>query len=105
MPADPVREDAVDPARAGVTAPAPSEGAGSMPRRRGGRRGHRRADAEGTGPAAADGPEPRLEVSPVDGGKTAEPSTETATTRQSAPVRRLSERDRWILEQRPPHWG
>lgn len=55
------------------------------------RRRPRRADAPGTGPVSADGPEPRLRQ---DG--TAEPGT-----RETA----VSDRDRWMLEQRPPHWG
>ncbi|NUL46875.1 hypothetical protein F7P69_16960 [Cellulosimicrobium funkei] len=53
------------------------------------RRGPRRADAPGTGPPSADGPEPQLEAA-------------RKNVRETA---RLTEHERWLLEQRPPHWG
>ncbi|QCU77609.1 hypothetical protein E7744_04820 [Citricoccus sp. SGAir0253] len=62
------------------------------------RRRHRRADAAGTGPAAADGPEPHL-------ADPAAPSPRRAERASRDGDAALSERDRWLLEQRPPHWG
>lgn len=51
----------------------------------------RRATVAGTGPAAADGPEPRLDdVQPTD-----------KQAKKKAP---LSERDRWMLDEKPPHY-
>lgn len=89
------------------------------------RRGPRRADVPGTGPADADGPEPR--VAGLDGGPAA---AVTVSRAPGAPGRATAvqvtppggspaaavpadapapavrgERDRWLLEQRPPHWG
>ena len=57
------------------------------------RRGSRRVDVPGTGPAAADGPEPEIE--------------DPASVTRDDPGQRAaaSEHDRWLLEQRPPHWG
>ncbi|MDO4239812.1 hypothetical protein [Micrococcus sp.] len=79
------------------------------------RRGPRRADAAGTGPAAADGPEPVLEprvgtdphASSVRAVGTA---SSTGPDRGAAGVARAAdpaeaEHDRWLREQRPPHWG
>ena len=69
------------------------------------RRGPRRADAPGTGPAAADGREPRLPGMPRLAGTS--PAT-TAPTGDAAGVETgatEAERDRWLREQRPPHWG
>jgi hypothetical protein len=55
------------------------------------RRGHRRATVAGTGPASADGPEPRIEqLNP----ETPEPSQK----------KNLSDRDRQILDEKPPHY-
>ncbi|MFC7400819.1 hypothetical protein [Citricoccus sp. GCM10030269] len=74
----------------------------------------RRADAPGTGPAAADGPEPTLETRDVapepDPVVSSDASTSSGPVRTSRPRSRstddrtLSERERWLLEQRPPHW-
>lgn len=50
----------------------------------------RRATVAGTGPATSDGPEPRLE--------SIEPKTKPTGGQK------LSERERWMLEQRPPHY-
>ncbi|MGO1181926.1 MAG: hypothetical protein ACTHZ5_08645 [Micrococcaceae bacterium] len=68
----------------------------------------RRVDAPGTGPAGADATEPRLELAlepkPGDGQGGAEGrATENTGERDKPPA--LSERDRWLLEQRPPHWS
>ena len=50
----------------------------------------RRATAAGTGPASADGPEPRLEdIQPQ------EPQSKKPP---------LSARDRWIHDEKPPHY-
>ena len=63
----------------------PQDGQGQAQRKR----RPRRATAPGTGPAAADGPEPRLEdVQP----------------KAKRPKKPLSERDRWMLEEKPPHY-
>lgn len=48
----------------------------------------RRATAPGTGPTTANGPEPRLE--------SMQPELRSVKT--------LTERDRWIIEQKPPHY-
>ena len=78
------------------------------------RRGPRRADAPGTGPASADAPEPRLPGLTDDGvtraaGGPASPRTDaTGSGRRAAtppPAEPAGERDRWLREQRPPHWG
>ncbi|HEY4557152.1 MAG TPA: hypothetical protein VIG82_03060 [Enteractinococcus sp.] len=53
------------------------------------KRRRRRVTVAGTGPASADGPEPRLED--------LKPKTDT-------PRNKLSERDRWMLEEKPPHY-
>lgn len=55
------------------------------------RRGPRRADAPGTGPASADGPEP-----------VPDPEQQAG---QGENTQQTSEHERWLLEQRPPHWG
>ena len=71
------------------------------------RRGPRRADAPGTGPAAADGREPRLAGMPRLTGQ-AGTSPATTPTGNAAGVETgaaEAERDRWLREQRPPHWG
>lgn len=71
------------------------------------RRGPRRADAPGTGPATADGREPRLPGMPRLTGQ-AGTSPATAPTGDAAGVESgaaEAERDRWLREQRPPHWG
>ena len=71
------------------------------------RRGPRRADAAGTGPVAADGPEPRLDrllgvaspadqASPVRSGEGDSAGAEAAVT---------DDLGRWLLRERPPHWG
>ncbi|MGW9552660.1 hypothetical protein ACWG8W_16585 [Citricoccus zhacaiensis] len=72
------------------------------------RPGPRRADAPGTGPASADGPEPTL-GEPAVGESTATsapsmPSVSGQRDVRSSDQRNLSERERWLLEQRPPHW-
>ena len=54
------------------------------------RRGRRRATAPGTGPASADGPEPRVDE--------LKPATEKRAKLK------LSERDRWLLDEKPPHY-
>lgn len=79
------------------------------------RRGPRRADAAGTGPAAADGPEPVLEplvgTDPrASGARAVGTSSSAGLRRGAAGVDRAAdpaeaERDRWLREQRPPHWG
>ncbi|WP_159551920.1 hypothetical protein [Citricoccus sp. K5] len=72
------------------------------------RRGPRRADAPGTGPAFADGPEPTLGEPAVGESSataaTSVPSGSGQGEARSADQRNLSERERWLLEQRPPHW-
>ena len=71
------------------------------------RRGPRRADAPGTGPATADGREPRLPAQPGHPGQ-AGTSPATAPTGHEAGVEigaAEAEHDRWLREQRPPHWG
>jgi hypothetical protein len=75
------RPDAADP---GSTAPAPPAGSAesSKPSRR--RRVRRRAERPGTNPSADDAPDvvaPRAEPAPGE-----------------------SQHDRWLREQRPPHW-
>ena len=68
------------------------------------RRGPRRADAPGTGPATADGREPRLPGMPrLAGTSPATTPTGDAAGVESGPAE--AERDRWLREQRPPHWG
>lgn len=79
------------------------------------RRGPRRADAAGTGPASADGPEPVLE--PRAGAGTAIGGVRTAASADASPApspgpgrapladTAEAEHDRWLREQRPPHWG
>ncbi|WP_295017190.1 hypothetical protein [uncultured Micrococcus sp.] len=79
------------------------------------RRGPRRADAPGTGPASADGPEPVLASrtgggAPPRGASAAASATVTvaATPRagRALPADPAeAEHDRWLREQRPPHWG
>ncbi|SJN28859.1 hypothetical protein FM125_07355 [Micrococcus lylae] len=64
------------------------------PRRR---RGPRRASVPGTGPAGADGAEPRIV------GLNAEPSD--AVVPGAGRPAATDARGRWILDQRPPHWG
>lgn len=54
------------------------------------RRGSRRVTVAGTGPQSATGPEPRIE--------SIEPQPKPSKDRQ------LTERERWMLEQRPPHY-
>lgn len=72
------------------------------------RRGPRRADAAGTGPVSADGPEPTLgEPAVGESSTTAATSVPSVSGHGEAPSadqRNLSERERWLLEQRPPHW-
>ncbi|MEW1979625.1 hypothetical protein AB0333_01675 [Citricoccus sp. NPDC079358] len=69
------------------------------------RRGPRRADAPGTGPASADGPEPTLgEPAVGESSATSVPSGSGQRDARSSDQRNLSERERWLLEQRPPHW-
>ncbi|MFJ3312080.1 hypothetical protein ACIPJU_04630 [Micrococcus endophyticus] len=65
------------------------------------RRGPRRADAPGTGPASADAPEPRLPG--VGAGTVGARGAEGVRGAAGEPT--ADERDRWLLEQRPPHWG
>ncbi|NUL46184.1 hypothetical protein F7P69_13415 [Cellulosimicrobium funkei] len=72
------------------------------------RRGPRRAEAPGTGPASADGPEPTL-GEPTGGeasatSATPDPSGSGQRDALSSDQRHLSARERWLLEQRPPHW-
>ncbi|MEY8815653.1 hypothetical protein AB9H24_10765 [Micrococcus luteus] len=67
------------------------------------RRGPRRADAPGTGPAAADGREPRLPEMPRLTGQAGTSPATTPAGVESGPAE--AERDRWLREQRPPHWG
>lgn len=89
------------------------------------RRGPRRADAPGTGPASADGPEPTLpgrrgrRDAPARGegarGTGASRAGEAGAVvgKDTGPDRRPAGRPgeptdalgRWLLEQRPPHWG
>lgn len=54
------------------------------------RRGSRRVTVSGTGPDTATGPEPRIE--------SIQPKTKPSKDQK------LSERERWMLEQRPPHY-
>ncbi|WP_115931742.1 hypothetical protein LG293_01190 [Citricoccus nitrophenolicus] len=69
------------------------------------RRGPRRADAPGTGPASADGPEPTLREPAVgESSATSVPSGSGQRDARSSDQHNLSERERWLLEQRPPHW-
>lgn len=99
-----------------------------------GRRGPRRADAPGTGPASADGPEPRLPGDLVPrqhdapaprqatqrtgAGHAEHPATgagkgsavvgkdgRTVPRAAGAPAEPTDALGRWLLEQRPPHWG
>ena len=69
------------------------------------RRGPRRADAPGTGPASADGREPRLPGMPrlIGQAGTSPATAPTGAGVESGPAE--AERDRWLREQRPPHWG
>ncbi|WFP15784.1 hypothetical protein [Citricoccus muralis] len=60
----------------------------------------RRVDAPGTGPAEADHAEPRLDPEATDAAPPRKPAERPMQT-----LGALSERDRWLLEQRPPHWG
>lgn len=71
------------------------------------RRGPRRADAPGTGPASADAPEPRLPGvgAGTDGARGAGGVRGAVGVRGAAGEPTADERDRWLLEQRPPHWG
>lgn len=74
------------------------------------RRGPRRANAPGTGPASADAPESRLPGvgAGTDGARGAEGVRGAVGARGAVgeqPVAAADERDRWLLEQRPPHWG
>jgi len=78
------------------------------------RRGPRRADAPGTGPATADGPEPRLPgqdtdpaSGPAQGGAVVGKDRRTGPTgrRPAEPREPIDPLGRWLLEQRPPHWG
>ena len=71
------------------------------------RRGPRRADAAGTGPVAADGPEPRLDrllgvASPAD---EASPVRSGAGDSAGAEAAVTDDLSRWLLRERPPHWG
>ena len=79
-PAEPAEADeAVEPAEA-VEEPVPTD----RPKPAGRRRVRRRASREGTNPAADDAPDvlaPREEPAPGE-----------------------SQHDRWLREQRPPHW-
>lgn len=68
---------------------------GQAPPRR--RRGPRRASVPGTGPEEADSAEPRIV------GLNAEPSGAVVPGQGKPAV--TDARGRWILEQRPPHWG
>ncbi|WP_156188051.1 hypothetical protein [Arsenicicoccus sp. oral taxon 190] len=86
-------------------------------------RRHRRVDAPGTGAAAripAGEPEPRLDDDPQSYAATPPPedldegpdehrsaagAPPLVVGRGSASTSRESERDRWLREQRPPHWG
>lgn len=52
------------------------------------RRKPRRATAPGTGPITANGPEPRID----------------AVRSKPHSDKKLTERDRWLLEQKPPHY-
>lgn len=79
-PDDPGHAPAMDAPDAG------SHAAAELRRPRGGRR----VTVPGTGPASADGPE-----APVPA-PTEEPGPTNAGER---------ERDRWLKEQKPPHWG
>lgn len=56
------------------------------------RRGSRRVTVAGTGPNTATGPEPRID--------SIQPETKQTKNKAS----KLSERERWMLEQRPPHY-
>ncbi|MDO5634621.1 MAG: hypothetical protein Q4G34_07095 [Micrococcus sp.] len=67
-----------------VTGPTDVAGPGAVRRRR----GSRRVDAPGTGPVSADGPEPPRELTPG-----------------AHDVAADDAQGRWLLEQRPPHWG
>lgn len=84
------------------------------------RRGSRRADAPGTGPASAEGPEPRiagLTPPPTDRGLPAgqqeaqtragqeRPAGQRKGQKASVDPARLTDHERWLLEQLPPHWG
>ena len=51
----------------------------------------RRATVAGTGPASADGPEPRLDD--------LQPDPKNKPSKE-----KLSERDRWMLDEKPPHY-
>ncbi|WP_313820848.1 hypothetical protein [Citricoccus sp.] len=72
------------------------------------RRGPRRADAPGTGPASADGPEPTLGepggAASSAASATSVPPVSGQHDERSSDQRNLSKRERWLLEQRPPHW-
>lgn len=54
------------------------------------RRRPRRATVPGTGPVQADGPEPKLE------------DLTPAPARRE--TKKLDERERWMLEEKPPHY-
>lgn len=54
------------------------------------RRGSRRITVPGTGPNSADGPEPRIHAIEHDPKRSKQ--------------QKLSERDRWMQEQKPPHY-
>lgn len=60
------------------------------------KQGPRRVTVCGTGPASADGPEPRLEtIDPGPRGDSQQPPDKNHSA---------SARDRWIVEQKPPHY-
>lgn len=71
-------------------------------------RRHRRVDAPGTGAAAAvplGAAEPVLDRGDQVVGSPERTQTPRVVGASPAPTQRESERDRWLREQRPPHWG